>query len=404
MIHASPRHIRHARRGIAAIVGLALLAGTAGIDGLAGQSTAERSQAVARVVAQLESEVRRAMLDGNIPSITLALADRSGELWSGAWGESNLWAGTPASTRTVYLIGSTFKAQSTVALLQQMEQGKFELDDRVSDYLDGLEIRGEDPNNPVLFRHLVTHTSGMPVDFGPHLVWGETAPLQLDEYLQDSLRVDTAPLEGVVYSNMAYSLVAHLVEQFSGIRYKDYIRAAVWGPLGMEDTEFDLRPDMDERLAIPYMPQEGTGRNVATVRLKANVWPAGIVYGTIHDQARWVSFNLGDGTAGDTQVLNTSTLDEMQTLQFEEMAGEPMGGGWGYEAPGYGLTWWTSRRGDESYFAHSGSVPGYTAFVMGNRGRGHGVVLLTNGNRAHPYLVRLSNLAMDLMAEELGEM
>ena len=110
---------------------------------VAGQSGSERAEALARVVSRLEPEVRRAMLDGNIPSIALALADRDGEMWSGSWGESNLWAGTPASTETVYLIGSTFKAQSTVALLQQMEQGKFHLDDPVRDYLDGLQIRGE---------------------------------------------------------------------------------------------------------------------------------------------------------------------------------------------------------------------------------------------------------------------
>jgi hypothetical protein len=84
------------------------------------------------------------------------------------------------------------------------------------------------------------------------------------------------------------------------------------------------------------------------------------------------------------------------------MAGDPMGGGWGYENPGYGLTWWTTTRGSDTYFAHSGSLPGYTAFVMGDRGRGHGVVFLTNGNAAHPHLVRLSNLALDLLAEELG--
>ena len=371
---------------------------------VAGQSGSERAEALARVVSRLEPEVRRAMLDGNIPSIALALADRDGEMWSGSWGESNLWAGTPASTETVYLIGSTFKAQSTVALLQQMEQGKFDLDDPVRDYLDGLEIRGERAEDPVLFRHLLTHTSGMPVDFGPHTVWGDTAPLTLADYLGDSLRVETRPLQGVVYSNMAYSLIAHLVEHFSGIPYKEYIRDHVWGPLGMSSTEFDLRPEMEERLAVPYVPDEATGRNAPTPRLKANVWPAGIVYGTIHDQARWVSFNLGEGMAGDRRLLSSTTLDEMQRLQFEQMAGEPMGGGWGYEAPGYGLTWWTTTRGDDRYFAHSGSVPGYTAFVMGNRGRGHGVVLLTNGNRAHPHLVRLSNLAMDLMSEELGRM
>lgn len=354
---------------------------------------------VANVVSALEPEIRRAVLDGSIPSIAVALVGREGEVWSGAYGKSNLWAGTPASTNTVYLIGSTFKAQSTVALLQQMEEGKFDLDDPVRDYLDGMVIRGEDPDDPVRFRHLLTHTSGMPVDFGPHLVWGETAPLALDEYLSDSLRVDTPPLAGVVYSNMAYSLVAWLVERFSGVPYKDYIRKNVWGALGMGSTAFDLRPEMEERLAIPYVPDEATNRIVAAPRLKANVWPAGITYGTIHDQARWLAFNLGDGTVGGERVLESATLDAMQTLQFEQFAGDPMGGSWGYENPGYGLTWWTTRRGDEHFFAHSGSVPGYTAFVMGNRGAGHGVVFLTNGNAAHPHLVRLSNLALDLLAQ-----
>jgi CubicO group peptidase (beta-lactamase class C family) len=342
------------------------------------------------------------MLDGTIPSIAIAITDRDGELWSAAFGESNLWAGTPASTQSVYLIGSTFKAQSTVALMQQMEKGKFDLDDPVHDYLDGMTIRGEDPTNPVLFRNLLTHTSGMPVDFGPHLVWGETAPLALVDYLSDSLRVATPPLEGVVYSNMAYSLVAYMVEKFSGTGYKQYIRENVWGPLGMTSTAFDLRPEMEERLVTPYVPDENTGRPVATARLKANVWPAGITYGTIHDQARWLRFNLGDGMAGEHRILQESTLELMQTQQFPAMAGDPMGGGWGYENPGYGLTWWTTTRGSDAYFAHSGSLPGYTAFVMGDRGRGHGVVFLTNGNAAHPHLVRLSNLTLDLLAEELG--
>ncbi len=362
-----------------------------------------QSSAVARVVARFDAEIRRAMLDGNIPSVTVAITDRQGELWSGAYGQSNLWARTPASTHTVYLIGSTFKAQSTVALLQQMERGSFALDDPVSDHLDGLVIRGEDPERRVTFRHLLTHTSGMPVDFGPHAVWGTTAPLPLDEYLGDSLRVDTPPMEGVVYSNMAYSLAGHLVEKFSGVPYRDYIREHVWGALGMNSTAFDPPPEMAERLAVPYVPDPETGRNRPTTRVKANVWPAGIVYGTVHDQANWVRFNLGDGRWGDGRLLEVATMDEMHSLQFEQFAGEPMGGGWGFEEPGYGLTWWVSARDGERFFAHSGSVGGYTAFASGNRTRGFGVVFLTNGNRAHPHLVRLTNLVLDLMAEELGE-
>lgn len=395
--------MRTRRTTFALGLGALLLAAGTGDSRLSAQAAPQPlgADAVARVAATLEAEVRRAMLEGTIPSITVALVDRDRELWSGAYGMSNLWARTPASTNTVYLIGSTFKAQSTVALLQQMERGRFALDDPVSSHLeDGLVIRGESPAQPVTFRHLLTHTSGMPVDFGPHAVWGDTAPLPLEEYLRDSLRVATPPLEGVVYSNMAFSLVGWLVERYTGTDYPSYIREHIWAPLGMTSTAFMPTPEMEERLAVPYLPDETSGRPVATVRLTANVWPAGIVYGTVHDQARWVRFNLGDGSANEERLLQRSTLDQMHTLQFPQLSDGPMAGGWGYDQPGYGLTWWTTRRDGEAFFAHSGSVPGYTAFVMGNKTLGYGVALLSNGNAAHPHLVRLSNLALDLLAEE----
>ncbi len=197
--------------------------------------------------------------------------------------------------------------------------------------------------------------------------------------------------------------MAHLIETFSGQEYRSYIREHVWGALGMDDTAFEPTPEMEERLSVPYVVDEATARPTATVRLKANVWPAGIVYGTVHDQARWIRFNLGDGTSHGVRILREETLDQMQTRQYDKFIGQGMAGGWGYDDPGYGLTWWTTTRDGERFFAHSGSVPGYTAFVMGNRTRGFGVALLTNGNRAHPHLVRISDLALDLLAEIVGD-
>ena len=97
-----------------------------------------------RVVAELEPEIQRTLIAGNIPSASIALVAGDRVVWTGAHGHSNLWARTPATPNTVYLIGSTFKAMSTIALLQQMEQGKFKLDDRVNDYLTDFKIEGED--------------------------------------------------------------------------------------------------------------------------------------------------------------------------------------------------------------------------------------------------------------------
>ncbi len=367
-------------------------------------STDDRiNQALARVIPQLEKEIRRGMLDGQIPSVAVALTDREGELWAGAYGESNLWAGTPASTQTVYLIASTFKAQSTIALLQQLESGLFQLDDPVNPYLSDFQIQSDEPWPLVTFRHLLTHTSGLPTDYGGHDVWGETVPDPLGVYLKRALKVERPPMERVVYSNIAYTLVGYLVEKFSGVPYREYMEDRIWGPLGMTSTAFAPTPEMEERLSIPYVPSEETGRPAATRRTKADIWPAGIVYGTVHDQASWVRFNLGDGAVEGGRLLKPETLDLMHTLQFNEFSGGQMGGGWGYERTGYGLTWWTTEREEENFFGHSGSVSGYTAFVMGNRTRGFGIALLTNGNRAHPHLVKICNLALDLLVAELEE-
>jgi CubicO group peptidase (beta-lactamase class C family) len=349
-----------------------------------------------RVVAELEPEIHRTLLAGNIPSASVALIAKDQVIWSNAYGYSNLWARTPATPSTVYLIGSTFKTMSTVALLQQMEKGKFKLDDRVNDYLTDFKIQGEDPQHPVTFRHLLTHTSGLPADFGGFPVWGDTVPPSLDEYLRKSLKVTKPPMTSVVYSNMAYTLIGYLVQKFSGVPYKQYIQENIFKPLEMDSTAFEPRPDMEERLSIPYRFNPDTQAQMAAVRVKASVWPAGIVYGTVLNQANWLITNLNGGVFKEKRVISEQTLQQMFTRQYDQFKGG-IEGIWGNETAGFGLTWWTQVRDGDHYIAHSGSVQGYTAFLLGNRDRRLGFAILTNGNRAHPHLFKLADRAIDLL-------
>src|SRR6266478_5611120 len=362
----------------------------------ASQAASAQTVNIDRVVSELEPEIQRALIAGNIPSAAIALIAGDRVIWTGAYGYANLWARTPATPSTVYLIGSTFKAMSTVALLQQMEQGKFKLDDRVDDYLTDFKIQNEDPQHPVTFRHLLTHTSGLPGAFGPYPVWGDTVPPSLDEYLRTSLKVAKPPMTSVVYSNLAYTLVAYLVQKFSGVPYKQYVQEHIFTPLEMTSTAFEPRPDMEERLAIPYVVDEKTGSQVGTVRLKASVWPAGIVYGTVLDQANWLITNLNGGVFKEKRIISEQMLDQMFTRQYDQFKGT-IENIWGNETAGFGLTWWTQVRDGDRYIAHSGSVPGYTAFLLGNRDRKLGFAILTNGNRAHPHLFKLADRAIDLL-------
>ncbi len=351
---------------------------------------------VGRVVTQLEPEIDKTLLEGKIPSATVALVVGDRVVWVGAYGQTNLWARTPAVPSSVYLIGSTFKAMATVALLQLMEQGKFKLDDKVSAYLTEFKIQGEDPAKPVTFRHLLTHLSGMPGDFGPFPVWGETAPPPLEEYLKTSLKVVRPPLQKEEYSNMAYGLIGYLVQKLSGVPFKKYVTENLFKPLEMTSSVFEPQGELEERLTIPYVPDEKTGRLTPAVRLKASVWPAGIVYGTVLDQANWLMMNLNGGVFKGKRVISEATLEQMFTRQYDQFKG-PVENLWGGPEAGFGLTWWVDTRGGEHYFAHSGSVPGYTAFLLGNRERKLGFAILTNGHRAHPHLIKLADKAIDLL-------
>jgi len=368
---------------------------------LSGRAALAQTVDIQKVAVDLEPEIRRAMMDGKIPSMTIALISGDKVIWTGAYGESNVWARTPATTNTVYLIGSTFKAMSTIALLQQMEKGKFKLDDPVSKYID-FTIPGDDPKNPVTFRHILTHTSGLDGDFGAVPVWSNDAPKSLDDFVHTVLKVKQPPGTKVEYSNAGFAFIGYMVEKLSGVPYKKYIKENIWDPLEMTSTAFDPTPDMDERLAVPYVVDKTTGNQKPALRIKAAVWPAGITYGTVLDQANWLILNLNNGIFKGKHLISEATIEQMFTLQYPQFKGG-IEGIWGNETAGFGLTWWVQVRNGERYFAHSGSVAGYTAFLLGNRDRKLGFAIMTNGNQAHPHLFKLADRAIDIMEKYSGD-
>ena len=350
-----------------------------------------------RLAALLDPEIERSLKAGRIPSMAVVLVSGDRIVWTRSAGLANVRVKTPAAVDTVYLIASTFKTMSATALVQLMEQGKFRLDDRVNDYLEGLEIEGENKRHPVTFRHLLTHTSGLPTEFGRHAVWEDFAPPSLDDYLRGRLRLWRRPGTRVLYSNLAFTLVAHLVEKLSGLPFKDYMRRNVFAPVEMRDTAFEPRADMAERLAIPYMPvrrRPGVFRPVDWV--KADAWPAGVVYGTAVDMGRWLIANLNGGAYKGRRLVGEAAFREMTRRQYDRFAG-PVNGGWLNETSGYGLAWWVSTVEGQTVIAHSGSVNGYTAFIAGNIGRRTGVAILTNGNKAHRWLYALALKSLDAL-------
>lgn len=398
------RRLPQAVTGIPILTGALLAAAITGVGAwqpIHAQSAAPHDPALQRVLAELEPEIARAMTDGRIPSLTMALTAGDEILWSRGFGNANLRTRTPATPETVYIIASTLKPMIATVVMQLVEEGLIGLDDPVSPHLGDLAIRGEDPSTPITVRHLLTHTSGLRGGFSSVPVWADSVPMPMDTFLRERLVVEGPPGEEVRYSNPGFTVLGRLIEELTGSPLQEVVRARIWEPLGMTSTAFAPTPVMEEVLAVPYSPDPETGAQVPLARVRFAEWPAGGAWGTVVDQARWVAASLAltHPVEEEGRLLSPETARLMQTLNSPDFTG-PMAGGWGGTGAGYGLAWWTATLNGDRYIAHSGSVGGYTAFTHGNVDRRLGVAILTNGQRAHPHLVRLSLLATELMARE----
>lgn len=313
------------------------------------------------------------MVEGSIPSAAIALVAGDRVVWAEAFGESNLWSHTPATTNTVYLIGSTFKAMSAVALLQQMHAGKFSLDDPVNRYLNGLTIRGERQSTPVTFRHLLTHTSGLPAGA---TLRGEGK----EERLARAARFPIYPPAGAreEYSDVGYVLLWVAAERAAGEPLQGYLERRLYGPLGMSSTGF--LPGLDcERCAPTGRLRDqslyrGKPFDPIAQRLDGIAGSAGL-FSTAGDIARFVAMLAGGGELDGVRILSPEAVREFMRVQVPGNR----------HALGWEVYCGSPRKSDESEGESGCDVPssiGHTGWtgtsIRIDSETGAWVVLLTN--------------------------
>ena len=145
---------------------------------------------------------------------------------------------------------SITKLFTAIAILQQIERGELSFDTQVVDFL-GLE--DTTMSRDVTVYHLLTHTSGIGDDCeeedGENYedLWvakPNYSVTQTVDFLPQFAHkpANFPPGQGCRYCNCSYVLLGLMVEQISGMAYRDYVRQYVFAPAGMADSDF-LRMD-----------------------------------------------------------------------------------------------------------------------------------------------------------------
>ena len=178
---------------------------------------------------------------------------------------------TAVTGKEKYNIYSCSKLITCTAALKLWEDGRFSLEDKLSDYMPEFEKMtvkcGENvipAKNPILIKHLFTMTAGFSYKLdSPEILLckeetdGRCGTRELMRYLaKEPLLFE--PGERWEYS-LCHDVLAAFVEVVSGITFGEYVKKNIFAPLGMKDSTFLLDDSRLDEIVNQYRYKEGEG-------------------------------------------------------------------------------------------------------------------------------------------------
>lgn len=260
-----------------------------------------------------------ALKRGDVAGGVISVVKDGKLLFARGYGYADLAKRTPPSPdTTLFRPGSTSKLFTWTAVMQQVEQGKLDLDKDVNAYLD-FTIPPRD-GKPITLREIMTHTAGFE-DTARGLLPKSTDEVDLERYLKTHIPARIYPPGDIVaYSNYGCGLAGYIVQRVSGERFQDYIQQHIFAPLGMDHSSFaqPLPAALAPLLAKGYeSASEGKPRPFEPV----DPAPAGALSSSATDMAKFMIAQLQDGRFGDTQILKPATARLMHSPQHTAASG-----------------------------------------------------------------------------------
>ena len=147
-----------------------------------------------------------------------------------AHGVANVVTGAPMCEDTGFLFGSITKVLTTTLVLQQVERGVLDLDERVVTYLPEFKLTAPGAAEKIRVRHLLTHTNGIDADLFFPVATGSGALKAFLEGLGQYCGALFEPDEYVSYSNGGMIVAGRLLEVVTGTSYHDLLKREVYAP------------------------------------------------------------------------------------------------------------------------------------------------------------------------------
>jgi len=298
-------------------------------------------------LGRIDSLLQQRYLDpGKLAGVVTLVARRGEIAHFSALGEMDSERAKPMELDTIARIYSMSKPITSVALMTLYEEGQFQLDQPVSDFIPawselGVWRMGTHPNwvtttpeRPMTVRDLLSHQAGLtysfqlrhPVDAAYRdlgiLNRAEDLALPDETLAEAAAKLVQVPLlfsPGTAWNySVATDICGYLVELISGQAFDAFLDTRIFAPLGMEDTGFHVPDAKLDRFAACYSPTAEGGRvlqddpETSAYRQPPRLLSGGAgLVSTATDYFRFCQMLLNGGELDGARVLSRKTIDLM---------------------------------------------------------------------------------------------
>ncbi len=337
----------------------------------------DRKQQVERnllpsVVFTGESEpvsIETRMAGHKVPALSVAVI-RNGRLdWSAAWGELEI-GGARADCNSLFQAGSLAKPATVLAALRMKQQGLIDFDKSIGTYLASYHLpAGQQTDaNPVTFRNLFAHTSGITPGGYDGYPQGQPIPSDLQtvraEAPGNSRKVEVLATPGteLVYSGGGYTVAEIALQDRLGAPFERIMREWLLAPAGMSQADFTQPlPAASHKHAARGYRGDGIvvpgGWHNHPEQAAAGLWA------TASDMATFL-IEIGKGYRGESKIFTQASIRELLAKPFD-------GHAYGFRLIG---------EGEQMFITHYGGTVGYRAGMTLNLVSGDGAVFLSNSD------------------------
>lgn len=292
-------------------------------------------------------------------------------MWEYPYGVADLTKSTPFDANTVFRIASITKTFTATAIFMLRDAGKLDLDDAITKFIPEIAQSAsiQEAEKEITLRHLLSHRSGL----------GGAIPIERPYYTEhkspdrdESLASlgNTSPISepGVMvrYSNFGFALLGEVIRRVTATECATYIVEKICKPLGLESTQFVLTDELRGRMSSGYERTDITSDVVPAKEVEIKFdGPAGGMYSTATDLAKWAGFHL---SGEENPVLQLVSRQEMRQPQY-------LTPNW---TNGACMNWFARKVGEVMSFGHGGSLPGYRSEFSLVPAHGYGVITFVN--------------------------